>query len=118
MRRPEPWYRASKGAWYVQFGDKQVRLAKGLKDATEKDAFDTYYRLMAHRPESLPKGNDLLVALLCDLFLDHSKAHHEPDTFRLYSHFLQRFCKSYGRSPAGSTSTPSGRPLAATPRSR
>lgn len=96
MRRPEPWYRASKEAWYVQFGDKQVRLAKGPKDATEKEAFDAYYRLMAHRPENLPKGDDLL----CDLFLDHSKAHHEPDTFRLYKHFLQRFCKSYGRSPA------------------
>jgi integrase len=98
MRRPEPWYRASKGAWYVQFGDKQVRLSKGPKDETEEAAFDAYYKLMAQQPENMPKGEELLVALICDLFLEHSKSNHEPATYALYQHFLQSFCKPYGRS--------------------
>jgi hypothetical protein len=53
-----------------------------------------------HRPENLPKAAEFLVALLCDLFLDHSRANNEPATYGLYKHFLQRFCKTYGRSPA------------------
>lgn len=97
MRRPEPWYRTSKKAWFVQFGDKQIRLARGPKDATEKDAYDAYYKLMARRPENLPKANEMAVALLCDLFLEHSNAHHETSTYKLYKHFLQSFCKSHGR---------------------
>jgi site-specific recombinase XerD len=97
MRRPEPWYRTSKGAWFVQFADKQIRLAKGPKDETEKAAFDAYYKLMAHRPENLPKGDEIQVAALCDLFLEYSKANHEPSTFRLLRLYLQGFCEWCGR---------------------
>jgi len=100
MRRPEPWYRASKSAWFVQFGSQQVRLAKGPKDETEKEAFEAYFKLMAHRPEGLPSADNLFTALLCDLFLEHSQKHHEPCTYTLYKHFLQPFCKDHGRLPA------------------
>ena len=97
MRRPEPWYRASKQAWFVQIGDKQIRLAKGPRAETKKAAFDAYYKLMAHQPENLPKSHEIAVALLCDLFLDHSKKHHEPATFEHYQYFLQSFCVSHGK---------------------
>ncbi|WP_020472430.1 tyrosine-type recombinase/integrase [Zavarzinella formosa] len=100
MRRPEPWYRASKSAWYVQFGTEQVRLAKGPKEETEKEAFDAYYKLMAGRPEGLPAGQDVLTAVLCDLFLDHSQKHHEPKTYQMHLGYLQNFCTAHGRIPA------------------
>ena len=50
MRQPEPWYRTSKSAWYVQVGGRKVRLAKGPKNETRKAAFDAFYKLMATRP--------------------------------------------------------------------
>lgn len=100
MRRPEPWYRTSKGAWFVQISDKQIRLAKGPKEATEKEAFDTYYKLMAHRPEYLPQADEMLVAVICDLYLEHSKSHHERSTYQNHKSYLQPFCEEYGRSCA------------------
>ena len=36
----------------------------------------------------------------CDLFLEHSKTNHEPETYRLYRYFLQSFCDTYGKSLA------------------
>jgi hypothetical protein len=61
MRRPEPWYRTSKAAWFVQIGDKQIRLAKGPKETSEKEAFDAYYKPMAHRPEYLPQADEMFI---------------------------------------------------------
>jgi integrase len=98
MRQPTPWYRTSKNAWFVELGGKQIRLAKG-KDS-EKLAFEAFYRLMAVRPENLPPADKLTVATLCDLFLDHSKKHHSPDTYDSYRYFLQAFCNSHGRELA------------------
>lgn len=100
MRQPEPWYRTAKNAWYVQVAGKKHRLAKGPKEETRKAAFDAFYKLMAHRPENLPGPDRIATALVCDLFLEHSLKNHEPDTFRLYKHFLQSFCDAHGRLPA------------------
>ncbi len=100
MRPPEPWYRTSKGAWYVQIGHKQHRLAKGPKEATQKAAFDAFYKLMATRPENLPPSDKITVALLCDLFLEHSKKNHSADTYTLYHYFLQAFIDAHGRLAA------------------
>lgn len=58
---------------------------------------DAFYKLMASDPDNLPKADKLLVALVCDLFLQHSEKHHSPDTFENYRHFLQSFCKLHGR---------------------
>lgn len=96
MRQPEPWYRTSKGAWYVQVAGVKHRLAKGPKDETRKAAFDAFYKLMAARPENL-KPDKVTVAQLCDLFLDHSLTNHDPETYRLYRYFLQLLCNDYGR---------------------
>ena len=41
------------------------------------------------RPEHLPPPDNITVAKLCDLFLDHSHRHHSPDTYENYRHFLQ-----------------------------
>ncbi|MFO0849976.1 MAG: site-specific integrase [Gemmataceae bacterium] len=98
MRQPKPWYRASKDAWFVELGGKQIRLAKGRD--SEKQALEAFYRLMSARPENLPPPDRLTVTQLCDLFLDHSQRHHSPDTYDNYRHFLQAFCDAHGRMPA------------------
>lgn len=98
MRQPKPWFRASKNAWFVELGGKQIRLAKGRE--SEREAYDAFYRLMSARPEHLPPPDKITVARLCDLFLDHSQRHHSPDTYALYRHFLQSFCDAHGRLPA------------------
>src|SRR4051794_27362829 len=72
MRQPEPWYRTSKAAWYVQVANKKIHLAKGPKDETRKAAFDAFYKLVAAQPGNVPAADKLAVAVLCDLFLDHS----------------------------------------------
>ncbi|HEX3147892.1 MAG TPA: site-specific integrase [Gemmataceae bacterium] len=97
MRQREPWYRTSKGAWYVQVGRKQHRLVKGPEEATRKAAYEAFYKLMAARPEQLLSTQKVTVAFLCDLFLDHSQKNHEPQTYRLYRYYLQAFCDAYGR---------------------
>jgi integrase len=100
MRQPKPWYRTSKDAWYVELDGQQHRLAKG-KDS-EAEAYDAFYRLMATRPENLPRSDRITVAQICDLFLDTSKRRHAADTYENYRHFLQAFCDRYGRELANS----------------
>lgn len=55
---------------------------------------------MATGSDSLPKPAQVLAAVVCDLFLDHSQTHHSPDTFTNYRHFLRSFCQRCGRTPA------------------
>ena len=43
--QPQPWYRASKDAWFVQHRGKQVRLARG--EAAQPEAMKAFYKLMA-----------------------------------------------------------------------
>lgn len=79
--RPEPWYRASKNAWYVQLDGSQIRLAKGPKDETEKAAWEAFYRLMGYDLKELPPKDKLRMSELCSLFLDFSEKHHEQATY-------------------------------------
>jgi integrase len=51
---------------------------------------------MASDPANLPKASDIKVCQVCDLFLDWSEKHHEPDTYHGYRDFLQDFCEMYG----------------------
>ena len=94
--RPEPWYRASKNAWYVQLDDRQIRLVKGNKEDTEKAAWEAFYKLISSDLKELPKADKLRTQELCSLFLDFSERHHEPATYDNYRHFLRSFVKAYG----------------------
>ncbi|HEX3151476.1 MAG TPA: site-specific integrase [Gemmataceae bacterium] len=111
MKLPKPWYRASKSAWYVEHNLKQVRLDEHPEGApppkksksgwnAPQPILDAFYKLMATNPANLPKPDRITVALICDLFLDHSQKHHAPDTYGNYQRFLQSFCDRYGRNPA------------------
>jgi integrase len=116
MKQPKPWFRASKNAWYVEHRFKKTRLGTHPEDAPPpkkskagwnppQPILDAFYKLMASDPANLPKPDKLLVATVCDLFLDHSEKHHSPDTFANYRHFLQLFSNAYGRDLAAGMKT-------------
>jgi integrase len=111
MRQPKPWFRTSKQAWYVEHRFKKVRLGPHPEGAppprktksgwnAPPEIMDAFYRLMATDPANLPRPEKIAVALVGDLFLDHSQKHHCPDTYTNYKHFLQSFSEAYGRGPA------------------
>ncbi|HEV3146136.1 MAG TPA: tyrosine-type recombinase/integrase, partial [Gemmataceae bacterium] len=95
----KPFFREFDGWWYayVTIGSKrkQVKLAKG-KDR-EQEAYRAFCRLMAEDPVSVSTTVQMLCCTVCDLFLQHSEKHHEPDTFRWYKSFLEDFCSTYPR---------------------
>jgi len=114
MRLPEgPWYRASRDAWYVEVGGKQVKLVKGK--ANKKAAVEVFHRLMALDPSGLPKTHEITVVHVCDLFLNSvcpyagdppktqpkasdpqpplkPNASHDVRTYWWYKSFLDSFC--------------------------
>ena len=62
---PEPFFRADRGLWYVQFAGKQHNLGRDKAEAGRR-----WHALMA-RPEPVPKGRDgsPLVGAAIDEFL-------------------------------------------------
>ncbi len=111
MRQPTPWFRKSKNAWYVEHQLKQVRLGEHPEELPPPKKtktgwnpppaiLDAFYKLMATDPANLPRPEKIPVAVLCDVFLQHSEKHHGHDTFINYRHFLQAFCTAYGTHPA------------------
>ena len=73
----------------------------------------------------MPKADTLAVAVLCDLFLEHSEKHNSPGSYESYRYYLQSLCDTHDRSlvaaikplhvTAGSTLIRPGKPGAATP---
>ena len=52
-----------------------------------KAAFDAFYKLMASKPEHLPKANQLTVAFLCDRFRNRAERYQYVNR-RIRLHFL------------------------------
>jgi hypothetical protein len=88
MHFPKPFFRSARNAWFVQIGDRQIKLATG-KD----EAFIRYHELMA-KP-SLPHVTQAeaqkLVVVIVDEFLDWCEKHRAPDTYRWYKDRLNSF---------------------------
>ena len=87
------WYRAQTDTWYTTIGGKQVPLARGREQKAEAER--AFHRLMLDHGEGIDRpaaAQSTNVVALFDLFLDHSRTNHEPDTYRLYRYFLQSFC--------------------------
>jgi hypothetical protein len=65
---PKPFFRSARQAWFVQIGDRQIRLAEN-KD----EAFTRYHELMAKSaatPTSVQTDAPPLVVVVIDGFLD------------------------------------------------
>lgn len=81
--RPEPLYPKEKNKCYVEINGKHEPLGKHPEDAPQpikgKNGWDTppsitaaFHKLMATDPAAIPEAKDILVAQLCDMFLEFS----------------------------------------------
>jgi integrase len=84
---PKPFFRKSRGLWYVQIGAVQHNLGPD-----EEAAFVEYHRLMQQPRDVLrPKTTAKSVVAVLDLFLEWTKAHRAPRTFEWYQERTQAF---------------------------
>lgn len=74
---PKPYFRKSRGLWYVQIDGRQINLG------SEQDhAFESYHRLMAEpRRRQVPSGS---LACIIDAFLEWVDKNRSPETYEWY----------------------------------
>ncbi len=90
---PKPFFKASRGRWYLQIGPKQFNLGPD-----EDEAFGKYHELMRRHaqgdiPETAPQPDALTVSELLDKFLDACRKDSAPRTFESYRDRLQSFVR-------------------------
>lgn len=95
--REQPFFRRFNDAWYVQIGQKQIKLCAGPKNQqTRAEAYRKFAELIAGDVARLEDPSKLTVAQVCDVFLDHVQKHAEATTYDYYRYFLQSFCTQSG----------------------
>jgi integrase len=78
-RKPKPFYRKQTKCWYVQIGDKQIRLAR-----ERSEAFAKYYQIIAsHEPVDVQS-----CAEIAHRFLNWVKSNRAVRTHEWYAYFL------------------------------
>jgi integrase len=91
---PKPWYRPSRGVWYVTLDGKQHNLG-----SDQAKAFEKYKRLLnqpkSHCPSAIPP--DTVVAVI-DRFLDWCQEHRAVETYEWYRWRLQLFVDSIDKA--------------------
>lgn len=87
-RRPKPWFRKARGAWFVMLDGAQHNLG-----SSKKQAFERFYELM-RQPRDQKVDPRSLISLI-DAFLDWVEQHRAPDTFEWYRYRLQRFAEKH-----------------------
>lgn len=90
MKHPKPWFREANKTWYVCIRGKQEKLG-----TDKQEAFDAYHKMMANKT-ALVVDRTLTVEGLKLMFLDWSKANHEPSTTCWYKNYLDSFCELDG----------------------
>ncbi len=91
---PKPFFKKSRGVWYVEINRKQINLG-----SDRDDAFQRYHRLMGS-PREQPVASDSLAAII-DAFLEWVQRNRSPDTYEWYRYRLQRFIERYPDMRAG-----------------
>jgi integrase len=118
MARPgKPWFRASKGTWYVTVDGKKVSLGVKGED-NEKAAIKAWHRLMAGLPveaepeppqEPMPEAKaepvvkaegEPTVAEIVKAFLADAEGRVKTKTLAWYRDFLEPFSVKHGRLKA------------------
>lgn len=89
-KKPEPWWREDRQAWFVQINRKRHNLGKDKKKAWQR-----YFELMA-QPQKRVIASDSLAAIV-DAFLDWTSRNRSPHTYEWYRYRLQRFVERYPR---------------------
>lgn len=83
-RRPKPWFREERQAWFVTIAGTQHNLGP-----TKKEAYERFYALM-RQPKRRKVSPHSLVAII-DEFLDWVQKHRSPANYEGYRYRLQRF---------------------------
>lgn len=82
---PKPFFRRSRGLWYVQIDGKQHNLGPD-----RETAFENYHELMRASPQPKRVSNESLAAVV-DYFLDWCQQHRSEATYQWYLTRLQAF---------------------------
>jgi integrase/recombinase XerD len=86
---PKPFFRTARKAWFLQVGDKQIKLGSD-RDA----AFRRYHELMG-QPQAPPAPADARsVVGVLDAFLDWCLNHKAGRTYDWYHDYLESFARS------------------------
>jgi integrase len=88
---PEPFWRASKQAWYVQLRDGSQRSL----GRDEEEAWKEFHRVMLHEEGAAPRKKSYTVGEIFDLYLEYCL--HETASYGLYRYFLNDASASFGR---------------------
>ena len=92
MARPnKPWYCTARLTWFVEIAGKQVPLVKGPKDATRKEAYQTFNRLMEQTDAPDAKGGRESLVSFHGRYLSWVKKHKADATYGQRRHFLKSF---------------------------
>ena len=83
-RRPKPWFRRARRAWFVTVNGEQHNLGPD-----KAEAFDRFYELMRQPTER--KVSPLSLAAIADAFLDWVQKQRSPETYEWYRYRLERF---------------------------
>ena len=87
-RRPKPWFRKARQAWFVTINGVQHNLGPD-----KAEAYDLFYQLM-RQPHPKKVSPHSLVAII-DEFLDWVQRHRSPESYEGYHYRLQRFAEHY-----------------------
>jgi integrase len=100
-RQPKPWFWKARGAWYVQVGGKQIRLAEDRREAERE-----FYRIMAAQGRLEPdQAARLTVADACEALIANAQ-HLRPNSRRIYDCYLGALAEQFGRRPLDSLRPP------------
>jgi len=84
---PKPFFRSSRGLWYVQIQGTQINLGPD-----REGAFRRYHELMG-KPKAQPVADDAVVVIL-DAFLDWTQKNRAKASFDWYKERLTTFARS------------------------
>ncbi|MBW3539087.1 MAG: tyrosine-type recombinase/integrase [Planctomycetes bacterium] len=85
-RAPKPWFRPSRGCWYITLDGRQHNLGA----CEESEAWVRADALKRQRPNVSPEA----VVALIDAYLDWCQKHRAAETYRWYLDRLQSFAKT------------------------
>ncbi|HET6423750.1 MAG TPA: hypothetical protein VFG20_08715, partial [Planctomycetaceae bacterium] len=88
---PKPFFRPSRGLWYIQIEGKQHNLGSG----TEEEAVERAVTLKKSLREQSPVVETQSLAALIDIFLEWVQKSRSPGTYGWFQYRLQRFVSTY-----------------------
>lgn len=91
---PKPFFKKSRGVWYVEIDRHQHNLGPD-----RDEAFRQYYQLMGQPRERRVSAESL--AAIIDAFLEWVERNRSADTYEWYRYRLQRFIERYPDLRAG-----------------